>query len=88
VPASPARCAAARVPVSAVAAEDQFAEILVFGEQQSAFALRHVGDLVVIGTGRIFNDENDVMVVLAQPLDQARVNALIAKPAHAGCAQS
>jgi hypothetical protein len=68
-------------------AENKFAEIFIFGEQQSAVIVR-APYYFSIGSARChLCDVEYIMACAAEPADQARIDAFICEPAHASDGQ-
>jgi hypothetical protein len=64
-------------------AENQFAEILVFGEQKPLLAQGPSEHIAVLGRGTSFGDVAYVAPLGAKPCDQLRGHAFVGQPTHA-----
>ena len=63
-------------------AESQFAEILVLGQQQSAFSVRATYDFGVGRTGVAFHDIGHVVSRLSELPNKGCIDALVGQPEH------
>jgi len=64
-------------------AVDQVAKVLVGGQQDGAVRLSEGENLLVIRSGHLFGDRDNLVSRKAQPLDDAVVNALVSDQFHA-----
>jgi len=68
--------------------EKQFAKILVFSQQQTAFILCEFDDFVVSCGRRKVGKFNDIVARTAQIGSERRIHTFVDKPAHRGSAYS
>ena len=66
----------------AAAPKDEIAEILVFGQQQAALSLRTRHHIGVARRRCDLGHIDDIVTRAAKVRDEARVDALVGKPAH------